>query len=528
MDATLRKLIELKRLRSIRIARTNTGLIEFCKLMMPKPGGTGDPDDSAFVVGRHHEVMAGDLQHLVSGQMDTSLLVQTLPPRHGKTQMTSKFFVAWYIGMNPTHEIIVATYNDDFASSFGADVMKIMESPMYLQVFPDVTLAFGGKSKTELVTKQGGKIHFTGRKGTMTGLGAHVLILDDIIKDSQEANSKTIRDQIWDWMIRVAFTRRMGKKLTIMTWTRWHTDDPIGRITDPSSDFYDAEFQRTLRYRNLPALCVDEDDGTGRKVGEALWPGEPHVLDEKFLRNHRRLDPLGFEAMYQGNPVSVDGAMFSAENVVYYDEEDLPGNLKYYAASDHAVSEKTRADSTVLLKGGIDENGVIWLTDCWWQKSSTERVAEQMLLMGGEGNRKPIVWWAESGTALKGFLPFLQTRMRETGKMFYIHPVVPSTDKVTRAQSISARMSLGLVRFPRNKSWVERAIQELTAFPSGKNDDFVDAFAWFGLGLSGMFLPAAPKSDKAASSKGGMTFGEYKKMTEGRPKVLTFGGGLYG
>lgn len=491
-----RLLLAARRKRAIMAARGPGGLLTFAKLMSPAPDANGDPDKSLYVVAKHHELIAKDLEDVAFDRI--SHLVETLPPRHGKSRLVSIFFVAWYMGLYPGRQVIVATYNDDFAASFGSDVKGIIDSPVYRQIFPKTELIVGGKSKSELITTEGGKVHFAGRGGSLTGTGAHLLVLDDIIKDSREANSPTIREQTWDWMLRVAFTRRMGSKSTIMTWTRWHVDDPIGRMTDPNSPFYNERTASRMVHRNYPALCIDENDGTGRKIGEALWPGEPHRLDEDYLLDHRALDPVGFEAMYQGNPILSEGSMFSAESVSYYDPSELPDDLIYYAASDHAVSERTRADSTVLIKGGVDGTGTLWVTDVWWQRASTDKVAEAMMLLGAPPNAKhrPIVWWAESGQALKGFLPFLQKRMRETGRIFNIRTVNPSGDKVTRAQSISARMALGMVKFPKGASWTERAVAELTAFPAGRHDDFVDALSHLGLGLADMFGSGSRAAEK--------------------------------
>lgn len=314
------------------------------------------------------------------------------------------------------------------------------------------------------------------------------LIIDDLIKSYEEARSQAFRDRAWDWFTKVAMSRRMGKKLVIITFTRWHTDDIIGRLTDPENEHYSREIAKKIKIIDIPAIAFEDDDPLGRAPGEALWP-EWYGLD--FLEEQRNLDPLGFEALYQQRPTVADGILFRRENVRYYGPDEpvqLPPleDLRIYCASDHAVATDQRSDFTVLLKVGLDQQNNIYLLDCWWRKARTDVVVEAMLTMGG-ANPKPLIWWAEKGHISKSIGPFLRKRMSETQTYFNVSEVTPAGDKEQRAQSISARMAMGHVFFPKEKNWCERAINELLAFPNGLHDDFVDTFSYIGLGLRGMF-----------------------------------------
>src|SRR5690606_5501768 len=136
----------------------------------------------------------------------------------------------------------------------------------------------------------------------------------------------------------VAMSRLMGRKLVMITMTRWHSDDIIGRLTDPENPYYNAEEAKTWKIIRLPALAED-DDPLGRAPGEPLWP-EQYDID--FLLSQQRLDALGFAALYQQRPTVADGTLFRRENIRYYQREDLPEDLRYYCASDHAVGTKER------------------------------------------------------------------------------------------------------------------------------------------------------------------------------------------
>lgn len=450
----------------------------FVKFTSPDPEDPNDVERSRYKNARHHDAIARVIEEVEKGEIQ--FLILTVPPRHGKSELVSRRLPAWFLGRHPDQNVVVATYNDDFAKDFGADVRSIITSSQFKQAFPDTKLTRGGTAKDRLQTTSGGMATFVGVGGSLTGRGAHLLVVDDIIKSYEEARSKAFRDRAWDWFTKVAMTRRMGKKLVVITFTRWHPDDIIGRLTDPENEFYNRRLAEKIKVINLPALA-DDDDPLGRPVDEPLWP---EFYNRDFLEEQRDLDPLGFEALYQQRPSVADGVLFRRDHVRYYTPETRPPleEMRIYCASDHAVTTHQRSDSTVLLKVGIDRQNNIYLLDCFWKKARTDEVVEAMLQMG-TSNPKPLIWWAEKGHITKSIGPFLRKRMLETNSFFNISEVTPAGDKEQRAQSISARMAMGYVWFPKHLPWTEKAVAELLAFPNGLHDDFVDALAYIGLGL---------------------------------------------
>lgn len=463
--------------RQFKAAKARDSLMDFIKFTMPDPEHSNDPDKSLYQNALHHDAIARVVEEVEKGEIQ--FLILTVPPRHGKSEIVSRRLPAWYLGRNPGENVVVATYNDDFAKDFGADVRNIMTSSQYKQVFPNVTLQRGGAAKERLQTRQGGMATFVGVGGSLTGRGAHLLVIDDVIKDYEQARSQAFRDRAWEWFTKVAMTRRMGRKLVIITFTRWHTDDIIGRLTDRENEYFNEALSKKIRIINFPAIAED-DDPLERLPGEPLWP-ERYDLD--FFEEQRSLDPLGFAALYQQRPTLADGVLFRREHIRYYDPATLDMSaMRIYCASDHAVSTTQRADSTVLLRVGLDRQNNLYLLDCWWKKARTDEVVEAMLTMARQ-EPKPLIWWAEKGHISKSIGPFLRKRMFETGAYFNVVEVTPAADKEQRAQAISARMAMGYVHFPKDKPWVERAVNELLAFPNALHDDFVDAFAYVGLGL---------------------------------------------
>jgi predicted phage terminase large subunit-like protein len=156
--------------------------------------------------------------------------------------------------------------------------------------------------------------------------------------------------------------------------------------------------------------------------------------------------------------------------------------LRYYAASDHAVSLEQGRDKTCLMVIGVDERDQIWVQpDIFWAQADTNTVIERMILMIEK--YKPLFWWAEKGHISKSIGPFLQKRMLEKRAFCTVIEINPVNDKQTRAQSMQARMSMMKVLFPVFAHWWAEAQSEMIKFPHGSHDDFVDTLSLFGLGL---------------------------------------------
>lgn len=491
-DADLQKQLGLLK-RQQKALQSRTSFMPFIKFTSPDTADPNDVEKSNYKDAKHHRAVAKVLEAIINEEVEYTFVILTMPPRHGKSEQVSRKLPAWLIGRFPHQHGVVATYNDDFAADFGKDVRTIVKTPQFKQVFPNVNLVRGGSASDKLITTAGGKWAFVGRGGSLTGQGAHVLILDDLIKDAKEASSQAIRDQAWDWFTKVAMTRRMGRKIVIMTFTRWHSDDPIGRLTDPENPHYNAKLAKKIKIINIPAIA-EEDDPLGRKPGEPLWPDGPDRFDLEFLEEQQNLDPLGFAALYQQRPSLLDGDLFKRESIRFYKPDELPEDLRIYGASDHAVATGQRNDFTVLLKVGIDKQSNIYILECDWRKMKSDVATEAMLDMC-RGDQKPLLWWAEKGHISKSIGPFLHKRMLETGVYMNIREVTPVADKAQRAQSIVARVAMGKVFFPKDAFWTEKAIAQMMAFPNGTHDDFVDALAYIGLGLQSQF---------AAGDKSGM------------------------
>lgn len=282
--------------------------------------------------------------------------------------------------------------------------------------------------------------------------------------------------------------------------TRWNEDDLIGRLCDPTHPERNKRFKGIAdnwEFMNIPGVI--RDDRLAKALGlklekqyspkvieqfgtapcTALWPKEKSL---EFFAQWKMGDPRSFSALVMGSPTPEDGMYFTTEMIQTYMPNDLPKTLRFYSASDHAVSEKQNRDKTVIGTVGIDANDDIYIMpDLVWDQMATDRTVEELL--GMFRRYKPSCHWMESELISKSFGPFLRKRMIEERIYTMIDPVVPSKDKMTRARSIQGRMSMKKVFFPAFAPWFQDAKNQILRFPYGANDDFVDWIAWIGLGL---------------------------------------------
>jgi len=490
-----RQQLRLKK-RQLAYVHARDSLLRYLELQMPDPVDLDDPDLTRMVATPQARLLCQIMEKVEAGKLKR--VAVAIGPQLGKSQILSRGFPAWATGRNPYRNLMLGTYNQTFAEEFGGEVRDLIESPRHVAIFPEHKLQKGALDL--LITDKGGKTAFVGVGGSGTGKPADFFVVDDPIRSDDDAQSQLYRDRIWKWFNAVVFTRCHSKSGIVVVHTRWHTDDLIGRLCDPDHPERNKAYAGIAddwTYINLPAVVDDpalaadlgltlEEPKDPRVVAQfgvkpisALWP-ERKGLD--FLAEAKRMDPRTFNALYMGRPTAEDGAYFRSEYIVEYGPEDLPADLKFYGASDHAVSAKQENDPTVLGCVGVDENDDIWiLPDIVWDRMQTDRTVEELLVQFKL--HKPQLWWMESELISKSFGPFLHKRMIEERVYVTIDQVVPSKDKPTRARAIQGRMSMRKVHFPRFAPWFQDARRELLQFPYGAHDDFVDWLAHIGQGL---------------------------------------------
>jgi predicted phage terminase large subunit-like protein len=494
---TERVLLAAKRQKKVLEARTS--LRAFIELCMPDPEDPDNPDASLFQCEPHHRILIEMVEAVEAKRTMRSAC--SMPPQHGKSLILSRFGLAWILGRNPHMRALFATYSDGLAQTRGDEVREVLQGAVFRQVFPRAVLAKGSQSKTEMRFTAGGSINFVGRGTATTGRPADMFVIDDPYKDEEEGSSELIRQSVKDWYSAVVFSRCHVLTPVLIVHTRWNEDDLLGWLTDPEHPNNRASPDRVKRWKyvNLPTPVDDAKlaAALGVEVGSPLWPSR---FPLHHLKEAEENDPRIYAALYRGRPSPEDGDFFKAEHFQTYLPGELPKRLRLYAASDHAVSEKQRADASCLVAAGVCENDILWvLPDMWWDRKPTDVVVEAMIDMMAEHD---FLWWRAAADHIsKSVGPFLRKRMLERRVFCNIVESPEAGDKVKKAQAIQARMAMGRVRFPAGAPWLMRAKAEMLKFPHGKHDDFVDALAHLGRGLRTMVRATAPDANAANENR---------------------------
>jgi predicted phage terminase large subunit-like protein len=401
----------------------------------------------------HQAKLDTHLEAVERGEIDR--LMVFMPPRHGKSEKTSKRFPAWYLGRNPKRQIIASSYNSDLATDFGREVRNIMASPEYGEVFSHVGLRQDSRAADRMNTDQGGAYFACGVGTATTGRGAHLGLIDDPFKDREDADSEIQREKVWRWYRSTFFTRLMPGGAIVLVQTRWHEDDLAGRLLELQGRKEDGGEWTVL---DLPALDAE---------GRALWP---EWYDETALgRIKATIGPREWSALYQQRPQPDEGTFFQRE---WFKEWEKKPSLRYYGTSDYAVTDGD-GDYTVHRVWGVDPEGCIYRVDGWRGQSTSDVWIEEKLNLIDK--HKPLAWFGEGGVIQKAVEPALLRRMRER-KSFCRLVWLPSVhDKPTRARSFQAMAASGRVYFEKGAD-----VSEFLHFPAGKHDDDVDAASLIG------------------------------------------------
>lgn len=173
-----------------------------------------------FRVAKHHRVLIDALEQVERGAIKRVMVF--MPPRHGKSLTASCIFPAWFLGRNPRRSVIAASYGAELAEDFGRRVRNFMSDPLHAEIFPECKLSADSAAQRRFDTTAGGSYYAVGRGGAVTGRGADLLLLDDLLKDSEEARSETIRRSMHDWFQHVAYTRLAPGGALVLIQTRWH------------------------------------------------------------------------------------------------------------------------------------------------------------------------------------------------------------------------------------------------------------------------------------------------------------------
>lgn len=435
------------------------------------------------------DVAAGNIRHLMI----------FMPPRHGKSELTSKYFPAWYLGLNPDKRVILTSYEADYAATWGYRARNILLEYGHLfgvKVSPESS----ARNRWDIEGHLGG-MSTAGVGGAITGKGAHLLIIDDPVKNDEQANSKTYRDKAAEWYKSTAYTRLEPGGAIIIIQTRWHEDDLSGRLLKEEPDKWTVI--------NLPALA-EAHDQLGRLQGEALFPRRYPA--DALLEIKQTVGSYWFSSLYQQRPQIEEGAIFKRQYFRYF--ETTPdgyilhsGNIdkkvstsacKVFQTCDPAASTKDTADYFVLATWAQTPDMDLLLLDV--NRTRLEG-PEQVKLFKSEFSKWQPTFQAVETVAAGKIL--YQMLVREG---LPVRELKPDKDKVTRALPAAARMEAGAIYLKRGAPWLVDYEDELTSFPKGAHDDQVDVTSYAVQMI--MRRPATvPRFQPGFGISGGLGFG---------------------
>ena len=405
---------------------------------------------------------------------DCDLLVIDQPVRHGKTELCSRWTPAWFLSKFPDKRVLLASYEADFAATHGRRAREIIrEHGARFGIELDDTSR--AANRWELVTTRGG-MATAGAGGPITGKGGHLLIVDDPIKNSEEARSQVMRDNLWDWFKSTFLTRREpgGKVLVIMS--RWHEDDLLGRLLKADTGM------RVKRLR-MPAIAED-DDLLGRVPGQALCPER---YDEEALAGIRKdVGPGPWASLYQQRPVPLGGGMFKRDWVLDFTTQ-VVGDETFYQLGDKLVSADDCYRFATMDTAYTKSKRSDYTAAAVWAVTPTDPACLLLLDMRRKrvehADHAPLIesiWrdYSPSWVGLEKQMATLSLFDEVQRRGVVMRWLTPDKHKVARAETAAALFEQGRIFVPRDAIWLADYIEELVTFPVGKHDDQVDVTSY--------------------------------------------------
>lgn len=433
--------------------------------------------------GAHIDRMCAALHRVEQGLEDRVIIL--CPPRHSKSFHTTENFPAWYLGRHPDHYVISASYGQDLADKFGAKVRNKVASPIHQWVFDDprCEISSDSQAKNFFTLRGGGQYMAAGRGSAITGVGAHLFIVDDPIKDKVEAQSELIREQLHEWFATVAYTRLQPGGKIVVIQTLWHEDDLAGWLMrEHASDGWKVyKFQ-----------AIAERDEDFRKAGEALWPEFMPLEELERRRSVMRSDE--WLALYQQSATAESGNFFRVawlENCWLPRPDDGQG-LNKYILVDPATSKKRGSDYTAMWVIGLGADQNVRVLDIVRDKLSLSERADKLFDLHQKWHQAgaPVLGVGYEEYALSGDIPYIQERQQRIKYDFAITPLGGHIRKEERIKELEPWFRQGRIKLPR-QFWytpidggsavdlTRLFLEEYRSFPNAAHDDMLDALARF-------------------------------------------------
>ena len=408
-----------------------------------------------FIEGDHHRIIADALTRVAKGELKR--LIVNMPPRHTKSEFASIYFPSWIMGLKPDMKIMQTTHTADLSINFGRKVRNLMDSDEYAKLFSNVSLASDSKSAGKWQTNKGGEYFAAGVGGAIAGRGADLLIIDDPHSE-QDAMSINLLDSCYEWYTSGPRQRLQPNGAIVIVMTRWSTADLTGRLLSRQVESRSDQWEVI----ELPAIFEDS--------GNVLWP--EFWKEEELLSVKASIPVSKWNAQYQQNPTSEEGAIIKRDWWQLWDKDDPPQCSYIIQSYDTAFSKKETADYSAITTWGVFKpkegmGDAIILLDAMkgrWDFPELKAVAQEQY---AEYEPDMVLIEAQaSGTPLTH-------ELRAMGIPVVNYRPSRGNDKMTRVHSVSPVFEAGMVYAP-DQGFADEVIEECAAFPFAQNDDYVD------------------------------------------------------
>lgn len=395
-----------------------------------------------------------------------------MPPGSAKSTYASVVFPTWDMGRNKDQEIILTGWGDPICRRHGKRARTICKTPIYRSIM-GTQLDKNTRSAEDWALENGSSYKSSGINSGVAGFRCDGLVWDDLTKNRKEADSETIRNDVYNAYIDDARSRKKPDAWEVGIGTRWHEDEIMGRILPEGyageSGYMECRDGNVWLIICLAAECERTDDPLGREVGEMIWQewfGEGYWAE-------KRVNPRSWGSLYQQRPAPEEGIFFKKEMFKRY--EVLPEGDNYLGLDPAVTDEEENADAddTCIQAWRVDEYARLYLIEEYCRPVTMDLWIGQMIEMGKR--YKPLEICSESGVIRRAAEPFIKRAMRVAKAFFVYHWATRSANKTAMARGAQAMVASGQVYVPYGQVG-DDFIDECIRFPASKKDNRVDAF----------------------------------------------------
>lgn len=431
-------------------------------------------EPQGFAPAAHHRLLISELEAIARGDNDRLLIM--MPPGSAKSTYASHLFPPWFMHHRPGSSIIGASHTAELAEEFSGKVQGFIRDNARTLGFD---LATDAKSRWSATN--GSRYLAAGVGGPIAGFRADLAIIDDPVKNRENADSEAFRNRTWNWFKADLRTRMRPRSPILCIATRWHEDDLMGRIIQDQGNRW-----RQLR---LPAIAMD-DDPMGREPGEMLWSDDAYGYAAEVQRVREESgEDRDWWSLYQQEPRPLSGGLFKVDNLHAMDAEPKGRCIRAWDLASTAKTGTRDPDWTVGLKLVRTADNGFCIADVVRVRGGPEEVERIITATATrDGKSVPISIPQDPGQAGKSQVAYLGKKL-----LGYRVDSSPETgSKATRAQPVASQCNIGNVSMVR-APWNRLLLDELAAFPSGNKDDQVDALSRAFAGLVGSAYDSSMK-----------------------------------